>query len=245
MRIVIDLDLDAANDPDAHGWLDRILYRVEDGWHVWDLSELPDPDVFRNTPWIGSRGVQGERVCKLLVASIQRDAWAPAPHHGRRARVTPHPAGPAELKPEPAFRLADEPLVILVENRDSDGAFVECVVRELDRSFHALWKRDGKTDPIRQRRRCRPDAARSRETSKRSTLSPAARRHHRQRPEGSGRPGKRSRPAAPRGLPPARSSLLGARQAGSRELSAPSPPRRYAPRQRPAQKAGRSMGQAQ
>jgi len=145
VRIVIDLG--AANDPDAHGWLDRILYRVEDGWHVWDLSESPDPDVFRNTPWIRSRGVQGEWVCKLLVASIQRDAWAPAPHHGRRVRVTPHPAEPAELKPEPAFRLADEPLVILVENRNSDGAFVERVVKEMDKSLRAIWGRGGQ--PIR------------------------------------------------------------------------------------------------
>ena len=143
MRIVIDLG--AANDPKAHGWLDRILYRVEDGWHVWDLSESPDPDVFRNTPWIRSRGVQGEWVCMLLVASIQRDAWAPV--HGRRVHVTPHPTGPDELEPEPAFRLADEPLVILVENRNSDGAFVERVVKELDKPLHDFWKCDG--EPIR------------------------------------------------------------------------------------------------
>ena len=62
-------------------------------------------------------------------------------------RVTAHPVAPDELAPEQASRLADEPLVILVENRYSDGAFVERVAKELDRSLRALWGRDG--EPIR------------------------------------------------------------------------------------------------
>ena len=101
MRIAIDAS--AANHPDAHQWLDRILYRIEDGWHVWELDDLVGPDAL--------------------------------------------PAAADELAPEHAFRLADEPLVILVENRRSDGAFVERVVKELDRSLRGLWGRDG--GPIR------------------------------------------------------------------------------------------------
>ena len=62
-------------------------------------------------------------------------------------RVTVHPTAPDELAPEQAYRLADEPLVILVENRDSDGAFVKRVVIELDKSLHGLWRRQG--EPIR------------------------------------------------------------------------------------------------
>ena len=58
-------------------------------------------------------------------------------------RVTAHPNAMDELKPEDAFRLADEPLVILVENRVSDGAFVKRVVTELDKSLHGLWRRPG------------------------------------------------------------------------------------------------------
>ena len=143
MRIVIDLG--AANDPDGHRWLNRILHRIEDGWHVWDLSES-DPDAFQATSWIRERAAQGDRVRELLVASVQRGAWPLTPH-GRRVRVTPRPSGADELTPEQACRLADEPLVILVENRYSDGAFVERVVKELDRSVRALWGRDG--GPIR------------------------------------------------------------------------------------------------
>lgn len=144
MRIAIDTS--AANHPDAHQWLDRILYRIEDGWHVWELDDLVDPDALGATSWIRGRDMQGDWVRELLVASIQRGAWSLSPH-GRHVRVTTHPAAIDELAPEHAFRLADEPLVILVENRDSDGPFVERVVKELDTSLRGLWGRGG--EPIR------------------------------------------------------------------------------------------------
>ena len=58
-----------------------------------------------------------------------------------------HPDGPDELNPENAFHLAEEPLVILVENRNSDGAFLKRVVTELDPSLHKYRRKTGK--PIR------------------------------------------------------------------------------------------------
>ena len=138
----------AANDPDAHQWLDRILHRIEDGWHVWDAADQPDPGEMEATTWIRGRDRQGEWVRKLLVASVQRSAWdrTLAPH-GRSVRVTAHPCTPDQLTPENAFRLADEPLCILVENRFSDRPFVERIVEELDKPLHDLWKRPG--EPIR------------------------------------------------------------------------------------------------
>ena len=144
MRIAIDFS--AANDPDAHPWLDRILYRIEDGWHVWDTAGEPDPGAIEASNWIRDGGRQGGRVRELLVASTQRGAWTFAPH-GRRLRVTARPSAADELEPEDAFRLADAPLVILVENRVSDGAFVKRVVTELDKSVLGLWRRPG--DPVR------------------------------------------------------------------------------------------------
>lgn len=143
MRIVIDPG--AANDPDAHRWLDRILHRIEDGWHVWDVSES-DPDALERSTWIDGRNRQGDWVRDFLVESVQRGAWTLAPH-GRQVRVTQRPVGTDELVPEQACRLADEPLVVLVENRNSDRAFVERVMKELDRDLRALWGRDG--EPIR------------------------------------------------------------------------------------------------
>lgn len=144
MRIAIDIS--AANDPDAHLWLDRILYKIEDGWHVWDLTAAQDANDLEAATWIRERGMQGRRVQELLVASTQRSAWTLAPH-GRRMRVTAHPVAPDELAPEHACRMADEQLVILVENRHSDGPFVERVVKALDLSLRQLWGRPGA--PIR------------------------------------------------------------------------------------------------
>lgn len=144
MRIAIDVS--AANDRDAHQWLDRILYKIEDGWHVWDLTNAQDASDLEAATWIRERGMQGRRVRELLVASTQRGAWTPAPP-GRRLRVTAHPVEQDELAPERACRLADEPLVILVESRHRDGPFVERVVKELDPSLRRLWGRPG--TPIR------------------------------------------------------------------------------------------------
>ena len=141
-----EIDFSVANDKDAHRWLDRILYKIDDGWHVWDTTGQLDPNAFQAATWIHGRGEQGEWVREMLVASIKLGAWTLAPH-GRCVRVTARPSAADELKPEDATRLAEEPLVILVENRISDGAFVERVVKELDKTLLNLWHRDG--NPVR------------------------------------------------------------------------------------------------
>ena len=142
----IEIDPSAANDPDAHQWLDRILHKIEDGWHVWDTADQPDSGEMEATRWLRDPGRQGDRVREMLVASVQRSAWTLAPH-GRSVRVTAHPCKPDELTPEDALRLAEEPLCILVENRFSDGPFVKRIVEELDESLRILWNRPG--EPIR------------------------------------------------------------------------------------------------
>ncbi len=142
----IEIDRSAANDPANHGWLDRILHKIEDGWHIWGTTDLRDSQEIEGTTWILDRGVQGEWVRQMLVASIQRGAWSSGPH-GRCVRVKAHPTGADELTAEDAVRLAEERLVILVENRNSDGAFVRRVVTELDKSLHRLWQCPG--EPIR------------------------------------------------------------------------------------------------
>ena len=142
----IEIDVSTANDPDAHRWLDQILHKVDDAWHVWDTTCEPDPEIFKTTTWFRDHGRQGERVRELFIASVQRDAWA-TELHNRRMRVTKHPAASEELSPEDALHLAEEPLVILVENRRSDGAFLWRVVTELDKLLSKYWRRRGK--PIR------------------------------------------------------------------------------------------------
>ena len=144
MRIIVDIS--AANDPDAHPWLDRILHRIEDGWHVWDLTDVPDADAIEATTWFNDPGRQGTRLREMLVTAIRRSAWTLAPHT-RRLRVTARPAAVDELAPEDAYLLAVEPLVIFVENRESDRPFIERVVAALDPSLNGLLQRAG--EPIR------------------------------------------------------------------------------------------------
>ena len=145
MRITITVE--AANDSEAHHWLDRIVGRIEDGWHVWDTAELSEPDTMETTSWFRDQGRQGRRLLRdLLRASIRRGAY-PLEPHGRHLCVTPRPNSVNEMRPADAFRLADEPLFLLVENRESDGAFLKRVVTELDPSLHRMWQQDG--NPIR------------------------------------------------------------------------------------------------
>ena len=144
MRIAIDLCL--ANDPSSHRWLDRILHKVEDGWHVWDAGAESDPEDFHTTEWIRDPGRQGRRVREMLVAAVKRGAWSLGPH-GRQIRVTTRRMSADDLTPEEAAHLAEEPLTILVENRRSDGAFVERIAKELDKGICSLWHKPG--GPVR------------------------------------------------------------------------------------------------
>ncbi len=123
-----------------------MLDRIDDGWHVWDLTDFRDIEAIRKSTWLNDPGRQGVKIEDLLVASTKLGAWNLAPH-GRRLRVTAAPQAPDELVAAQALRLAQEPLTILVENRESDGAFLRRVVMELDEPLSCLWNRP--TEPIR------------------------------------------------------------------------------------------------
>ena len=142
----IKIDPGVADDPAAHRWLDRILIKIEDGWHVWDTTDLRSPDEIETTSWGSDPGRQGASVRAMLVASTSRDAWTFAPH-GRSLRVTNRPLTCDELTPEHACRLAEEPLYILVENQFSDGSFLDRVIIELDKTLHGLRQKPG--TPVR------------------------------------------------------------------------------------------------
>jgi len=130
--MIIAIDESVANDVGSTTWLDRLLGRIEDGWHEWQVSGL---ERFTETLWVTTAGARRERILETYRQSVVRSGWSQ--YRGRRIRVVLEPGAADELAPESAFRLADAQLVILVENRDSDGAFLERVIQELD---HALWK---------------------------------------------------------------------------------------------------------
>lgn len=134
-----------ANDSDAHEWLDRILHKISDGWHLWDTTEL-NFSSFETTTWVQHRGTKGDNIRELLRKSIERGAWGFGLHN-RRVRVTNHQIHEDDLDPENAARFVEEPFYILVENRFSDGPFVKRIVCELCKPLSSLWARPG--NPVR------------------------------------------------------------------------------------------------
>ena len=134
-----------ANDSDAHEWLDRILHKISDGWHLWDTTEL-NFSSFETTAWVQHRGTKGDNIRELLRKSIERGAWGFGLHN-RRVRVTNCQIREDDLDPENAARFVEEPFYILVENRFSDGPFVKRIVFELCKPLSSLWDQPG--NPIR------------------------------------------------------------------------------------------------
>ncbi len=135
--MIIAIDEGVANDSDAVKWLDGILQTIEDGWHMWDVSGL---EAYASTLWVTDSDLRGQRIMELFRAAVGRRDWGSgAAPHGRQIRIVQEPVGDEHLAPEPACRLACERLVVLVENRDSDGAFLERVMAELDRPLLRWW----------------------------------------------------------------------------------------------------------
>ena len=135
--MIVTIDENVANDPDALRWLDGILGTIEDGWHLWDVTGLEE---YSGTVWLTHSAVRNRQISELYRKSVARGFWSSgsAPH-GRRIRVVVETTTEGELTPEPACRFARERLVVLVENRDSDGAFLERVIAELDRPLLRWW----------------------------------------------------------------------------------------------------------
>ena len=142
----IEIETSVANDSDAHQWLDRIIYTVVDGWHLWDTTDHLDSSEFETTTWVRDRGTQGEEILELFKRSNKPEAWNSSELHTKRIRVTSNPSSGHELNPKDAVRFAQQPLCILVENEFSDGLFLKRVVDELDEVLSNYWNQD--TKPI-------------------------------------------------------------------------------------------------
>ena len=135
MRITIELSV--ANDSDSHQWLDRILHKITDGWHLWDTTDHKDSSAFEKTTWISERGAKGNEILELFKKSIEREAWDSGLHN-RWVSVTSLPLNEDELKPEAAAKLAEQPLCILVENQLNDGKFIRRILDEFDSDLSKL-----------------------------------------------------------------------------------------------------------
>lgn len=136
--MIIEIDVAVAHDRESLRSLERIALKIEDGWHLWAVDE---PEDFEGTPWLRDPGVTGERGRALLLAAIKRSGYPPG-IHSRRVRVALRPQQADGLEPKDAADLAESPVVILVENRFADGAFVRRIIADLDRVLNKYWQDD-------------------------------------------------------------------------------------------------------
>ncbi|MBI4702333.1 MAG: hypothetical protein HY744_14515 [Deltaproteobacteria bacterium] len=136
----VEVELGTFNSTSAARWVDRILGRVEDGWHIWWLV---DAEHLEDTAWWRLARPALQQLARAAARAVLRwqDDAGSAPGgsvHTRTVRVAEGALGPGEwqkahlcLAPEPACRFLDEHLRVLVENREADGAFLAIVIERL------------------------------------------------------------------------------------------------------------------
>lgn len=115
--------------------LDTIMARIEVGAHEW---EIDDPDLIEKSQWLES----ARSFCREIFEKATKASSYPSSYviHKRLIIVAVTPDD-GELGPEKASRYLSKPLKIIVENRFTDGTFLDCIVRflgpEMLRKLHA------------------------------------------------------------------------------------------------------------
>jgi hypothetical protein len=124
MRIVFNQRVLA--DSSSWQWLDRVLEAVENEWHLW---EILDPEVIEQSEWMQQAGRNQRPLRELLEISARRGAWRG--HGGPHAVilfVDIESHAPCVLDAKSAARCVRAPLVVLMENAESDGLFLDAVL---------------------------------------------------------------------------------------------------------------------
>ncbi|TWA60422.1 hypothetical protein FBZ82_12178 [Azospirillum brasilense] len=105
--------------------LDAIIARVEVGAHEWDIV---DPDAIEQSHWLAS----ARDYCKEVFEKAAKASSYPSGYeiHKRLIIVAAAPNG-GELDPDKASRCLSKPLKIIVENKFTDGAFLDCILHFL------------------------------------------------------------------------------------------------------------------
>jgi hypothetical protein len=121
MRVVFAED--AVADPESWGHLDHILRAVEAGWHEWQID---DPEPLEQSDWL--QGTNRPFLPKLFEEAAVRSAYRSSGLLHRRSWVVSTGAGEGTLAPKAAAYLFNRPLSVMVENRFTDGLFLETVL---------------------------------------------------------------------------------------------------------------------
>ncbi|MCY4001969.1 MAG: hypothetical protein OXF84_14360 [Bacteroidetes bacterium] len=135
MRITIELEV--ANNSEYHQCLDRILHKIEEGWHLWETNGHADSSNFEETSWIRHQGTKGDDILQLFRKSSERELWY-SRLHNRRIIVTIAPQNENDFLPHAAARFSETPLCIIMENQLNDGRFLSRIINELDSGLSLL-----------------------------------------------------------------------------------------------------------
>jgi hypothetical protein len=132
MRVLFSEE--ALADPELSTELDRIVDKVDDGWHLW---EVPNPDAVEESAWFeGAR----PRYRELFEGAARGLAWQGSeskrqsgPHQKRvivnsaESQESQATSSDLPLTARAARRFLSEPLRIVMENIESDGVFLDAV----------------------------------------------------------------------------------------------------------------------
>lgn len=121
----------------------RELTRIVDGFleerHIWDID---DPAVIANSPWLAGEDHYTRGNLDALQKLSVRTLYNPTPvqpdprpskAHGMSIVVSLSEAPPGALTPGDARYALERPAYVVVENRDSDKAFLDAMIRAFDR----------------------------------------------------------------------------------------------------------------
>jgi hypothetical protein len=126
-------------DDSVLGLLDRLVDRVADEVHLVDIPEL---DLLQESSWYQKARPTRQKVVMSALARPPRAANDNRGPHTKTVDVLD--AASAGV----ATRLAYAPLVIIVEDRESDGAFLDIIVEELgEAELKTLWTKGRQVTP--------------------------------------------------------------------------------------------------
>lgn len=128
---------DAMTAPEVFRHLDRVLDALVDERHRW---EERDPAAVEQSAWASEEGRAGRRVLdaveKLLGAQLyeERQEEQATLMHTMTLTVTLAAAPPLALLPSEAVKALEMPAFVIVENGESDRAFLDAMLRAFGRA---------------------------------------------------------------------------------------------------------------
>lgn len=127
---------DALANPNAWPFLDIIVFKFFGcGRHRWDVN---NPGAVRRSQWLAAdtKNHWTRRNLEFLQKTVTRQAQEPPRHlaHTLRLTVSVAESPPDSLAPEEAERVLGLPVYVVVENAESDRAFLDAMIRAFGRT---------------------------------------------------------------------------------------------------------------